>query len=39
MGVVVAVAVEELIVWKGNVVVTLELLWVSKTVDISDTFD
>ena len=38
MGVVVAVAVEELIVWKENVVVTLELLWDSKTVDISDTF-
>ena len=36
--VVVAVAVKELIVSR-EVVVTLALLWVSKTVDISDTTD
>ena len=38
VGVVVAVEVEKLIVSR-EVVVTLALLWVSKTVDISDTSD
>ena len=38
VGVVIAVALEELIVSR-EVVVTLALLWVSKTVDISDTTD